>query len=646
MAELSKRHIVIGTAGHIDHGKSALIKSLTGVDPDRLKEEKERGMTTDLGFVFYGDDATIIDVPGHEKFIRHMVAGASTIDLVILVIAADDGIMPQTYEHLEILKLLGIKKGIVVITKKDLVSAERLAVVSADVKSLLNGTFLANAPIIAVSNATGEGIDTLKQVLNELIAKVEVKIDRGVFRMPIDRCFIIKGFGTIVAGTVLSGKVKIGDVLELLPHRKPVKVRGIEVHNKQVNEVGTGFRAALNITGVEKEEIARGDVLAEKGFFEPSYYINASLHLLASAKTPLKNFTRLRIHIGTKEHLGRVVLLDKKILSPGEDAIVQFRLETPAVCSINDNYVIRTYSPQMTIGGGSIIESKAEKVKGFDEKLIEHLKVLEFADTTTIVEQEILTNFELPRKVNEIAADVNLPIAEVREIIKKLISEQKILVVDTKREVYYHQQNYQQLKDKIIKTLSEYHKLNPSSIGMLSLELLKKISPGLDKQLLDYALAELVKTNVIQILPDKKIKLTEFQVVLDSELTETVQKIERLFLAQAFQPLTFDELKDKIANNETLVRKAFQYLLDIGKLVNIGEGLVIHQAYLKKAQKLLCDFLKENKTIRVAQFRDLLNASRRSVLPLLIYFDTLGITVRRGDFRELSSKYQKNGGGV
>ncbi|MCX8014885.1 MAG: SelB C-terminal domain-containing protein, partial [candidate division WOR-3 bacterium] len=434
--------------------------------------------------------------------------------------------------------------------------------------------------------------------------------------------------------------------LELLPHKKQVKVRGIEVHNQQVQEVGTGFRAALNISGAEKEEIERGDVLAEKGFFEPSYYINASLHLLASAKTPLKNFSRLRIHIGTKEHIGRIVLLDKKILLPGEDAIVQFRLETPAVCSINDNYVVRTYSPQMTIGGGTIIESRAEKVKGFDEKLIEHLRTLESGDPVTIVEEEIKRNFELPRKVNEIAIDVNLPVAEVKDIIKKLISEQKILCIDTNREVYYHQENYQKLKDKIIKTLNEYHKSNPTSIGMEQLTLLKSIGPGLDRQLLNHMLSVLSVQNIVEILPDKKIKLSEFKIVLAPELSEIVKEIEAVFLNQKFQPLTLAELKSKIKSKETLIKKASQYLLDIGKLVNIGEGLIIHNEYLKRAEKILSDFLLANKTIRVAQFRDLLNTSRRSVLPLLVYFDSLGITVRHGDIRELSANYKGRGGGV
>ena len=639
MAETTKLHIVIGTAGHIDHGKSALVKALTGIDPDRLKEEKERGMTTDLGFVFYGDNATIIDVPGHEKFVRHMVAGASTIDFVMFVIAADDGIMPQTYEHLEILKLLAIKKGVVVITKKDLVKDERLQIVVNDVKNLLKDSFLENAPIIAVSNTTLEGIDALKGVLDKLIQETEAKIDRGIFRMGIDRCFVIKGFGTVVAGTVLSGKTKVGDTLELLPEKKSVKIRGIEVHGKPVNEVGPGFRSAINLVGAEKEEIERGDVLAQPGFFEPSEFLNASLYLLSNAVKPLKTFERLRIHIGTKEILGRVVFLDKKVLQPGEKAMVQFRLETPAVCAINDLYVIRTYSPQTTIGGGIIIESKVTKVKGFDEELIAHLERSEKGDPIILIEENLMSNFELPRKITEIATDINLPINEVKKLAKALTEQGKIICLDEKRELYYSAKNLKELEDKIVSQLKEYHKANPTSIGIQPLEMLKKISAGLDKYLLDQALGKLARENMVQILADKRIKLAEFKIVLGKELDEIAVKIEKIFSDSGFKPIEYRELVPMIPAKENLIKKAHQYILDNGVLINIGEGLVLHQKYVKEAEAKLVDFLKKNKEIRVSQFRDLLNASRKAALPLLTYFDSRGITVRRGDVRILSQKY-------
>ncbi|TET62839.1 MAG: selenocysteine-specific translation elongation factor [Candidatus Stahlbacteria bacterium] len=637
---MRENHIVVGTAGHIDHGKSALIKALTGVDPDRLKEEKERGMTTDLGFVFYGDDVTIIDVPGHEKFVRHMVAGASTIDFVMFVIAADDGIMPQTIEHLEVLKLLAIKKGVVVITKKDLVKDDWLQIVIDEVKKLMYDTFLQDAPIIPVSSITKEGIDELKKVLDELITQTAAKKDRGIFRLCIDRCFTIKGFGTVVAGTVLSGKIKIGDTLELLPNKKKVKVRGIEVHNKKVTEVGTGFRSAINLVGTEKEEIKRGDVLAQPGYYKPSTFLNASLYLLKSAGKPLKNLTRLRIHLGTKEILGRIVLLDKKTLAPGQKAMAQFRLETPAVCDINDRYVVRTYSPQATIGGGVIIEPKATKAKGFDEKLIEHLQKVEAGDPGVMVEENLATNFELPRKVDEIAYDLNLPLPKVSEVIKQLLNNKKVLCIDEKRGLYYSQKNSEKLKNNIINILKEYHKNNPINTGIPQLELLKNISKGFDKSLLNYTLEKMSREKSVKLTDDNKMRLFDFKVVLDKNMDEIVKRLEEMFLVAEYKPPNYDAVLSQRLGDEKLVKKAYRYVLDTGILIFVGESIVIHKKMVEQAKEKLIQFLKSNKEIRISQFRDLLGASRKYVLPLLIYFDTHNVTIKRGDVRILGQKYR------
>jgi len=641
MNDTHRKHVVIGTAGHIDHGKSALVKALTGVDPDRLKEEKERGMTTDLGFVFYSEDVTIIDVPGHEKFVRHMVAGASTIDFVMFVIAADDGVMPQTSEHLEILKLLGIERGVIVITKKDLVEKDMLDIVIEDVKNVVRESFLENAPITIVSNTTKEGIEDLRKILDDLIAQTEPKTDRGIFRMPIDRRFVIKGFGTVVAGTVLSGRIKVGDTLELLPEKKSVKVRGIEVHNKKVNEVGTGFRVAINLVGAEKDEIDRGDVLAQTGFFEPSEFLNVSLYLLKSFNKPLKNFTRLRVHVGTKEIFGRVVLLDKKTLVPGEKAMAQFRLETPAVCDINDNYVIRTYSPQVTIGGGVIIEPRATKAKGFDEELISHLERMEVGEPAVVIEEDLLSNFDLPRKMDEIAHDVNLPLEDVKDHMKKLQEEGKAVLLDEKRGLYYHSKNYEKLKEGIIENLQTYHKSNPTGVGIPTLELLKRVSRGLDKILLDRTLAKMIEAGIVGTTTDGKINLSEHKVVVDKDLDATITKLERLFLDAGFKPPDYKTVLAQNIGPENMVKKAHRYMLDTGVLINAGEGVVIHEKYVKAAEEKLVDFLKKNKEIRISQFRDLLDASRKFVLPLLIYFDTRGVTIKRGDVRILGQKYRQ-----
>lgn len=639
MSEPTKRHIVIGTAGHIDHGKSALIKALTGYDPDRLKEEKERGMTTDLGFAFYGEDVTIIDVPGHEKFVRHMVAGASTIDFVILVIAADDGIMPQTIEHLEILKLLAIKKGVIAITKRDLVKDDWLEIVIEEAKKLVKDTFLENAPIIPVSNVTKEGIDEFKKILNELVTQTEAKQDRGIFRLSIDRCFTMKGFGTVVAGTVLSGLVKTGDTLELLPTKKQVKVRGIEVHNRKVSEIGTGFRAAINLVGAEKDEIERGDILAQAGYYKPSDYLNVSLYLLKSSEKPLKSFTRIRIHLGTKELLGRVVLLDKKTLEPGEKTMAQFRLETPAVCDVGDRYVVRTYSPQTTIGGGIIIEPKATKATGYDEQLIEHLQKIEEGDPVVVVEEYLASNFELPRKIDEIAYDLNLPQKEVSNVVEHLVDKQEALCIDKKRGLYYSQANFVKLENKIKEILKEYHKNNPTDVGMPQLEVLKNISRGLDKSLLNYALKMMVQKKNIKTAGDK-IGLFDFRIILDRDLDAIVKKIEKIFLDAGYTPPNYDAILNQRLGPENLVKKAYKYLLDSGILINVGESIVLHQKLVKEAEERLVHYLKNKNEIRVSEFRNMLGASRKFALPLLIYFDTHNVTIRRGEVRILGQKYR------
>lgn len=640
MSGLPKKHIVIGTAGHIDHGKSALIKSLTGTDPDRLKEEKERGMTTDLGFAFYGDEVTIIDVPGHEKFVRHMLAGASTIDFVILVIAADDGVMPQTIEHFEILKLLQIKQGIIVITKIDLVDETHLNTVINDINNLTRDSFLQNVPIIPVSNTTLEGIDKLKTIINELINKIETKKDKGIFYMPIDRCFTMKGFGTVIAGTILSGKIKIGDTVELLPHKKILKIRGIEVHNKKVEEVGIGYRAAINIAGAEKEEIERGNIIAQPKYFEPSLYMNGSLYLLNSAPS-LKSFNRVRLHVGTSEILGRVVILEKKVIEPGEKAMVQFRLETPAICNIGDRFVIRSYTPPVTIGGGVILEPRAEKIKAFDEKMLEHLQKIENQEPIILVEEDLNQSDTIPRRIEEIAKDVNLNHGTVKELLKELLNRNVAIAIDEKRELYYSYKNFMELKNSIVEIIKNYHHNNPTLMGMPRLTLITNLPKGFDNTLFNFTINQLKQEKKISISEDGKISLYDFKVSLNRELEEMVQKLEKIFLNAGFQPPEIEDLIEQKIGTADLIKKAYRYLLDNGTLIFVGEGLTFHKNMVENARAKLMNFLKEHKEIRIAEFRDLLNASRKYALPLLIYFDTKGVTIKRGEVRVLGI-----GGGV
>ncbi len=637
-------HVVIGTAGHIDHGKSLLTKALTGTDPDRLKEEKERGMTTDLGFAFLGDNATIIDVPGHEKFVRHMLAGASTIDLVILVIAADDGIMPQTLEHFEITKLLGIKKGLIAITKKDLVDNEWLELVKTDIEKMVKGSFLENAPIISVSSVTGEDIPQLKIILNELINKVEPKPDRGIFRMPIDRCFTIKGFGTVVAGTILSGNIKLGDRVELLPQNKIARIRGIQIHNQSVNSGTLGSRSALNLIGIEKEEILRGNVLATVGYYHPTLFINASLYLLKDTPEPLKNMTRIRIHLGTAEIMARIVLLNEKDLKPGNEGLIQLRLESPTVCDWNDRFVIRSYTPSRTIGGGVILESNPNKARRFDNELIERLKTIRLGDPENIMEQHLLKSGYIAKTIDNLAKETTLALSDAQKIIEKLIQNNKVKSFNYEGKVYFtHNKYWQQIKQVIVEELNEFHKSNPLRLDVRKAELLSKLDPSLSHPggtaLFNDRLNQLIQDGTI-ISKDDKIRLATHTIKFSDSDQVIINKIEQLYIESKFSTPKLNEIKNLITEEPNKVEKLTKALLNLGKLIDVGDGIIFHQLYFKEAENKLLQHFKQKSELTASEFRQMLDTSRKYIIPLLGYFDSKGITQRRGEVRILKKKLE------
>ncbi len=637
-------HVVIGTAGHIDHGKSLLTKALTGTDPDRLKEEKERGMTTDLGFAFLGDNATIIDVPGHEKFVRHMLAGASTIDLVILVIAADDGIMPQTLEHFEITKLLGIKKGVIALTKKDLVDNDWLELVKADIEKMVKGSFLENAPIIAVSSVTGEGITDLKITLSEQINNVEPKPDRGIFRMPIDRCFTIKGFGTVVAGTILSGSIKLGDRVELLPQNKIARIRGIQIHNQSVNTGTLGSRTAINLIGIEKEEIIRGNVLATVGYYHPTLFINASLYLLKDTPEPLKNMTRIRLHLGTAEIMARIVLLNEKELKPGQESLIQIRLESPTVCDWNDRYVIRSYTPSRTIGGGVILESNPNKARRFDNELIERLKTIRLGDPENIMEQHLLKSSYIAKTIDNLAKETTLALSDAQKIIEKLIQSNKVKSFNYEGKVYFnHNKYWQQIKQVIIEELNEFHQSNPLRLDVRKAEFLSKLDPSLSHPggtaLFNDRLSQLIQDGTI-ISKDDKIRLATHTVKFSDSDQVIINKIEQLYINSKFSTPKLNEIKNSITEEPNKVEKLTKALLNLGKLIDVGDGIIFHQSYLKEAEDKLLQHFKQKSELTASEFRQMLDTSRKYIIPLLGYFDSKGITQRRGEVRILKKKLE------
>ena len=369
-------HVVIGTAGHIDHGKTALVKALTGKDTDSLPEEKSRGVTIDIGFAFLGDNATIIDVPGHERFIKNMVTGVSTISYVMLVIAADDGVMPQTREHLDILSLLGVEDGMIVINKIDLVEESWLDMVIEDVQKFTKGTFLENASIFKASAIKGDGIEKIKETLIAVIADRKEKVDKGYFRLPVDRSFSVKGFGTVVTGTVVSGSVQKGDSVEILPGGIEAKIRGIQQHNEETTGAKLGERAALNLSGVSTEDVIRGSHIAAKNYLNPTMIFEANLNLLGTAPKPLSSRTRVRLHLGTGEVMGRISLLGSAEIEPGGNGFVQVFLEKEVPVAVKDKFIIRRYSPPLTIGGGVVLKLSKSKYKPKDREIYELLKVI------------------------------------------------------------------------------------------------------------------------------------------------------------------------------------------------------------------------------------------------------------------------------
>ncbi len=635
----SRQHVVIGTAGHIDHGKSAIVKAITGTDPDRLIEEKERGMTIDLGFAFWGDNVTFIDVPGHEKFIKNMLAGATTIDLVLLVVAADDGIMPQTIEHFEITKILNIKQGLIVINKIDLVEKSWLELVIEDVKNLVKDSFLADAPIIPVSTVTGEGIEVLKRELTRLLNEVKPKVDRGVFRLPIDRIFTMKGFGTVVAGTVLSGKVHVGDQVEILPQRKIVKVRNIQVHNRTVERAQLGERAAFNLLGIEKSLINRGDVLAQPGYYRPTLLINAAFTLLKDFQQPLKHMSRVRVHIGTSEIMGRVYLIDRKELCPGESGLVQLRLENETVCDRTDRFVVRTYSPQRTIGGGVVLEPNPEKAVRYDRVLIEKLNTLMSESPEDIVNEIIRHSLNRPLEPVEIAQRSSFDPEKIFEILKRLVEKKKIVaLLGEKHQAYYNTENYQNYKRFALDAIQDMFNKNPLRIDIKHSELKALFPKDMNLELFNIILKDLAKERKIKFEDGVTITIPDLQISLKKDEQMICDRIERLLLENRFNPPSVNEIVQNIGGDKQKVSDLINFLINSRVLIKVGEGMVFHKDAIQEAEAVIRQHFAQKTELRASDFKERIGTSRKYAIPLLTYFDQKGLTLRRGEVRVFRDK--------
>ncbi len=633
-------HYVLGTAGHIDHGKSAIVKALTGTDPDRLKEERERGMTTDLGFAFLGEEITIIDVPGHERFVRHMLAGASTIDLVLLVVAGDDGVMPQTKEHFEICRLLGIKNGVVVINKVDLVEQEWLEIVREDIRQLVRDSFLDGAPMVEVSAKTGQGIAELRKIIEEQLRMIEPKPDRGVFRLPIDRCFSIKGFGTVVAGTVLSGKCEIGDRLEILPFGIAVRVRGIQKHNQPVESVAVGERAALNLHGVEPKQITRGNVLVTPGYYQPTKFLNASLYLLKDVNRPLKNMTQVHLHIGTAEMMCRVCLLDKKEIGRGESGLVQLRTEEPVVCDWNDRYVLRYFSPPATIGGGVILEVVNEKSRRFDRTLVARLEQLKSGEKVEVLEQFLVRSGFNVKTVSEIVRGLTITEQDTTALAAVLVSANKARWVDYEgRSFLIHRQVLANAIEVLRSQLKEYHRQNPFRTGVKQAELRMRVG-NMPLVLYNFALSELRNNGEVVFVDEGKIRLTEHSLKLTPEQQSLFDRIAEHFREAKWTPPDIETLLSGV--DQKLAQIVRLALVESGVLIDIGEGILLHRTAVELAKQRLIALAQVKSRIVASEFRQDLATTRKIAIPLLNYFDSGGITQRKGDVRVLRKRDDKH----
>ena len=633
-----KQHIIIGTAGHVDHGKSALVKALTGTDPDSLPEEKERGLTIELGFVFldipeYEKQIVFIDVPGHEKLVKTMVAGASHIDGALLVVAADEGVAVQTREHFDILRLLGIERGVVALAKSDIVDGPRLEDVGREVRNFIRGTFLESAPIIPVSAKTGAGLVEIKTALMELGRRVERAEDSGVFRLPIDRVFTMHGFGTVIAGTVLSGKVKTGDRIEIYPDGITAKVRGVQVHRKKCEASGMGLRTALNLQDTDKDLLRRGQCAAEPGSLFPSLRMDARLRLLPAAKE-MKTRDRLRIHIGTDETIARVVLLEKDKLSPGESALVQLVLESPGVALPGDRFIVRTFSPVVTVGGGEMLDPAAERHRRFDAGAIAGIKRFE-GTLEDRVEQVFRKSQDKTRTPEEAAVILGKNAALVRGAIAALVDSRKLVRISgEKEERYLPVEAWETLREKVLAALKRYLLDHPHRPAMPVADLKSQLERRADEPSFRSIIDELVAQKTV-VPVDSGLALPGHQSQLRPKEQELADRLEAIYRKAGFEPPLEEELVRRMRLPLNEFRRALGILLKEGRLVRLDPRIIYHRESFERARSLLVDFLRLRREVRIADAKDVLRVSRKFACAVLEHLDKIQVTRRRGDVHVL-----------
>ena len=628
------KNIIVGTAGHIDHGKTTLIKALTGRNTDRWEEEQRRGITIDLGFTYFdlknGDRVGIIDVPGHEKFINNMVAGVVGMDLVLLVVAADEGIMPQTREHMDILGLLGIKKSILVINKCDLVDEEWLELVEEEIQEELEGTFLEGAPVVKVSAATGQGLDELTDTIQQLMSdEVVAKDTQTIPRLPIDRAFTLSGFGTIITGTLISGTITREDVLEMYPIGKECKIRNIQVHGQNQDKCYAGQRVAINLSNVKKKEIRRGCVLAPKNSMKNTDLLDVKLKVLEDSMRILTNHERLHLYTGTSEILCRAVLLDKEQIGPGEEGLVQLRLEEEIAVKRGDRFVVRFYSPMETIGGGIVLEPNPVRKKRFDAQAIEELKKKESGSLGDVMELQIKEHGDTMITLAELAKVMAHSVDELKEYLEELEESGTIFVFPMKKDTYlWHRDSEFAVRQKIEETLQKYHSEHPYRYGMKKAEIhntfLKKIKPNI----FDAYIERMTGENVYG-RREEYLSLPGYEVPKDAMYLQTEKLIEDTFEKAGYDFVRFSEIDFGKIPRQT-AEDVVLMMIDEGKVLRINEEMFTMKHLMDEAKEKIQYHLKEENMITIAQVRDMFSTSRKSAKPILEYMDSIKVTKKTG----------------
>ncbi len=623
------RNIIIGTAGHIDHGKTTVVKGLTGKDTDTLPEEKARGMTIDLGFTFFtlsnGRKVGIVDVPGHEKFIKNMAAGVTGIELILFVIACDDGIKPQTLEHADIIKILGVKKGLILLTKRDLADEERAAQLKEDVRELFKNSYLENSKILEISTKDAQSFEKLKEVLEKEILEIEENRDEiKDFRLDIDKVFSIKGFGTVVTGTSKNSKISIGDTVMIYPQQKEVKIKGIENHGNKVEALEAGNRCALNIN-MDSKEIKRGNIISKKDSLIISNKLDCVFTLLKRSSN-FKNNQRVRINIGTEELIGRVkIFFEDEILS-GDKKYVQIELEKESAFSVGDIGIVRSFSPVETIGGIEIINIPKERVKRKDLKYLERLEILSSKNKYKKIESIVLNNKNIFTDKESISVLLGEKISE-----KEIENSQNIEKISDN--IYVNTERLENLKNKILEYIEQYHEKYPLSVGIKRSELKNRFFENFSIKVYNIALEYFIEKNTIEVLGEY-ISKKDFKIKLNKEQKKIKEDIFSYYKKNGFTPQKIEDTV-KIFKDETLFAEIHSYMLYNSFLVELAEGNFMLKGFFLESEKKIKEYLEKNRRITLAEARDLLQINRKSILLILEKLDENGITKRVGEYREL-----------